>query len=71
MASLKQHIELFDTAWQQLAQHWQATRTQWRDATQEDFAQQHWLPLEQQVRLTRRELEHLLAVIERARQNLH
>jgi spore coat polysaccharide biosynthesis protein SpsF (cytidylyltransferase family) len=70
MVSLKHHAEAFDAAWKKLGQHWQTTHSQWRDKTQQDFSQQFWLPLEQQVKLTQRELDNLISVIERAKSNL-
>ena len=67
MASLTQHTAAFDAAWQQLRHAWQTTSDQWHDQAQQDFAQQHWQPLERQVTLTRRELQNLIMVIERAK----
>jgi RNAse (barnase) inhibitor barstar len=70
MASLTQHTAALDAAWQRLSHQWQATSDQWRDASQQEFDQHVWQPLEQQVRLTRRELDNLISVLERAKHQL-
>lgn len=70
MATLKQLADTFDVTCQQLDQRWGEAGELWHDDTRRTFDRAHWQPLEQHVALTRRDLGHVLATIERARKIL-
>jgi hypothetical protein len=67
MNDLTDPIHELDAAWKVLLQRWGATKETWKDAVQQEFEQQHWMPLEEQTRAVQRELEALAQVIHKAR----
>jgi hypothetical protein len=66
IANLRQHTALFDESWKRLERQWQMSSEQWHDEVRQAFDQQYWQPLEQQVGLTKHELQKVVAAIERA-----
>jgi|GEM_PF-854839 len=71
MSGLKDGIAKLDEANKRLHLHWNETKSLWTDSVQLTFEQTYWQPLEQQVRTTQRELEHLAEVIAKAYQQVN
>jgi hypothetical protein len=67
MSDLTNPIHELDDTWKVLLLRWGASKEVWQDAVQQEFEQQHWMPLEEQTRAVQRELEALAQVIHKAR----
>lgn len=57
-------------SWQRLCQRWQGTIALWNDPMRWQFEREFWLPLENQMPLTLREMEQLAQVIAKARRSV-
>lgn len=49
------------------AAHWDQTRLAWRDEVARDFEEQHWAPLERQVKLALSAMDRLAQIVVKAR----
>jgi hypothetical protein len=49
------------------AAHWDQTQLAWRDEAARNFEEQHWRPLELQVKLTLSAMDQLGQIVDRAR----
>ena len=59
-----------ELSWNKLKLQWEQTTSTWNDPVAQNFEQTFVIPLEEQMKRTRKELEQLTKVIEQAQRNI-
>lgn len=70
MANLGSTVTQLDSIWRVLRQRWEHAKTLWNDPVRWSFEKDHWVPLENQVQATQREMERVAQVISQAQRSV-